>query len=152
MARGKNYAGVGGAASGTDKTMLTLITAATIRPEIHYFSLGSSAAVGDTAALMVLQRFTAVGTEGGGFTPIALDPANPAALSDCGVGVFSVEPTYTASAILWKQAFNQRATVQWWAAPGEELIAPATANNGIGIKSVSSTSTQTIDCCLHWNE
>lgn len=139
----RRYSGVGSAAVGTNVTILTLISAATIRPEIYEFLLGSGVnAPGDLATIFHLERFTAAGTEGSGFTPHALDPADDGLeLADYGVGVFSPEPTYTAGAILYKLAMNERATYRWVAAPGSGLKSPATAASGTGIQSQSSGGT-----------
>ena len=137
------YSGVAdGVAVGTDKTVLTLISATPIRPELIEFFLSCNATPADLSTLFHLERFTAVGTEGSGFTPHAIDPISPAADADYGVGVFSAEPTYTANAILWSKAFNQRNTLRWAAvAPGAGFIAPATANNGLGLQSQASGGT-----------
>ncbi len=139
---GRRYSGVGSAAVGTSITVLTLVSATTIRPEIYEFLLGSGVnAPGDLATVFHLERFTAAGTEGSGFTPHALDPGDPASLADYGVGAFSPEPTYTAGAILYKIAMNERATYRWVAAPGSGLKSPATAASGTGIQSQSSGGT-----------
>lgn len=136
------YFGKGGGAAGTDKTILTLISAATVRPGIYKIGIGCVATPADQTTSWGILRFTAVGTEGSGFTPTALDPSSPAALSDCGVGVFSVEPTYTASSHLFQASIYQRAPFVF-SCEGHEIIAPATANNGLGLKSLSSTATAT---------
>lgn len=134
------YFGKGGGAVGTDKTLLTLISAATVRPAIYKLSIGSAATPADQTTSFALLRFTAVGTEGSGWTPVAIDPSSPAALSDCGVGTFGAEPTYTASSHLFQQSVYQRAPFVFHC-EGHEFVAPATANNGIGLKSLSGTGT-----------
>lgn len=148
----RKYAGTASAATGTDKSILTLISAATIRPELYEMMFGSVATPADQAADFVLMRFTAVGTEGSGFTPVALDPGDPASLADYGCGVFSVEPTYTANSILWAQPINQRASWRWLADDGCAIKAPATAANGLGLKSATSTSTQSTRVTMHHME
>lgn len=150
MARGKNYAATGLGTTGTDKTILGLTSAATVRPELHYLSLGSGATPADQATTLVLKRYTAAGTATA-VVPIALDPASPAALAAAGEN-HTVEPTYTAASELFSIPVNQRNTVQWWAAPGGEIVLPATAANGVGIKSLSSTGTPTMDATFHWQE
>lgn len=145
---GRRYSGNGAAAVGTNKTILTLISAATIRPKLYDLLIGSGATPADLATIFHLERFTAVGTEGSGFTPLALDPGDPASLADYGVGVFAAEPTYTANAVLMKLALNQRATFRWVAAPGSELVAPASANNGIGLQAQSSGGTASHDVTM----
>jgi hypothetical protein len=74
--------------------------------------------------------------------PTNLDPAGPTGDVDAGIG-HSAEPTYTASKELFRVPVNQRVTARWVAAPGGELKLPATQNNGAGLYTKSSTSTQT---------
>ncbi len=148
---GRRYAGNGAAAAGTDKTLLALISAATIRPKLYDLIVGSNATPADIAALYHIERFTAVGTEGSGFTPVAIDDGDPASLADYGVGAYSAEPTYTANKILLKVSFNQRNTVRWVAFPGGELTAPATANSGLGLQCQSAGSTGTYEASM-WHE
>lgn len=116
----------------TNATTLGAINAVTTtRGKIYDFIIGSSAAPADNAAKYVLQRFTATGTSTA-VTPTALDTGDPAALLTAGQA-HTVEPTYTAGAILLQFATNQRGTWRWVAAPGSELIIPSTASNGIGL-------------------
>lgn len=152
MSRGTNYNVTGAAATGTDKTILGLTSTAAIRPEVDYISIGFSGAPADAAAIMHVKRFTAAGTAGSAVTPPAIDSASPAAVAVVGKGVYSVEPTY-ATEPLFDWALNQRHTLQWWAMPGKEVILPATAANGIGVKSSSvSTGTPTAEVGLSWLE
>jgi hypothetical protein len=146
-----SYTGVGAAAVGTDKTVMNLISSATRRPALTELIVSCSASPADLSTLFHLERFTAVGTEGSGFTPLPVDPASPAAASDFGVA-HSAEPTYTASAILMKFALHQRSIFRWVAAPGRELVAPATANNGIGLQSQSSGGTASHDATMFFVE
>ena len=144
-----SYSGSAGAvASGTNKTILTLISAAGVKPKLYEFNIGSVATPADQAAHFHLERFTAAGTEGSGFTPLPIDPAFGAAAADYGVGVFGAEPTYTASAVLFSISLNQRASYRWVAAPGKELRAPATASNGIGLQVQTSNSTQAYEASM----
>ncbi|OHB75584.1 MAG: hypothetical protein A2W31_00820 [Planctomycetes bacterium RBG_16_64_10] len=55
----------------------------------------------------------------------------------------TVEPTYTTE--LLRFSINQQATFRWVAAPDGELIAPATASNGIGLQFYS-VSGGTAEC------
>ena len=136
---------VASVASGTDKTIINLFNPTatpTNRGRICDVVVGSVATPADQAADFLLNRTTAVGTEGSGLVPNNLDPAGPAGAYDSGLGVFSVEPTYTAAKQLLAFQLNQRATFRWVAAPGYELIMAATQNNGAGLKTITSTSTQ----------
>lgn len=95
------------------------------------FTLGMEAPPASLANLWTWQRFTAPGTSTA-VTAQALDPADPAALTVAGQN-HTVEPTYTAATILATVGLNQQATFRWLSAPGSELVAPATNNNGLGI-------------------
>ena len=152
----ERYSGFcGGVASGTDKTLLNLFNSAaspTSRARLFYGMIGSDDTPGDQACRFTFGRTTAVGTEGSGFTPNNLDPAGPAGAWDFGVGTFSAEPTYTANKQLMAASINQRANWQWYANEGCEMIAAATQNNGIGLKSASSTSTQAYEATLWFSE
>lgn len=140
---GRRYTGHGTGAVGTDKSLLTLISATTIRPCLYEIITGCEATPADQATDFKVVRFTAVGVEGSGFTPLAHDPADPASLADYGSGVFGTEPTYTASAFLLQWSQNQRVTFRFVTIPEMGFLAPATAANGIGIKSSSATGTAT---------
>ena len=146
----RKYAAFGSASAGTNKTILAVTSAATIRPELYDILLSSSGTAGDNASIFYAARYTAAGTATS-VTPIALDPGDPAALAAAGKA-HTVEPTYTANAILLEFAVNQRATFRWVAVPGGELKCPATASNGIGVYTPSSTGTPTIEATIHWCE
>jgi hypothetical protein len=118
-------------AAASDITILGLTSAATIRPHLYHITFGSDAAPADQAFNMTLQRYTAAGTATS-FTPVAHDPNNPAALAAAGSN-HTVEPTYTASAIVMNFAINQQATFVWQTDPEWGILAPATAANGLGL-------------------
>ena len=65
-------------------TLFTLTSTSAVRPCIYELILGSSATPADNALLWQLQRVTAAGTATS-YTPVALDPADPAATSVAGV-------------------------------------------------------------------
>ncbi len=133
---GRRYSIVGDQTAASNASIISVTSASTIRPELYEFLLGCGATPGDLASILHIERFTVAGTSTG-FTPIALDPADPAALA-AGGSNHTVEPTYTASAILYKLSLNQRATYRWVAAPGSGFKAPATAANGLGLQFQSS--------------
>jgi hypothetical protein len=150
---GRKYSGITATiATGTNKTLQSLQSATTIRPRLYEIIMGSNATPADQACQLSVLRFTAVGTAAGTFTPVAIDPGDPASLAVINQGVFSGEPTYTANSNLLLISMNQRATFRWIVNPGYELIAPATANAGLGIKTLLSTSTQTMDTSFSWEE
>lgn len=135
----RRYSTYGAGDTGTDKTVLTVVSTTAIRPAICDILLGAGTTPSDHACKWVMNRFTAGGT-GTAFTPVALNPSDPAA-TFTSASNHTVEPTYTASSYLLGWSMNQRGTFRWVAAPGFELIAPNTAANGIGLKTLSSTST-----------
>ena len=147
---GRRYHSRGSVAVGTDKSAVSLISAATIRPRLYDLIIGCVATPADAATNWAVQRFTADGT-GTAFTPIALDPADPAPLATSKSN-YTVEPTVTAATFLFQASINQRATFRWVAAPGGELVAPATAANGLVVKSASSTVTTTHECGIWFEE
>lgn len=100
--------------------------------------VGSEAAAADNPFLYILQRCTAQGTSTA-VTLLPLDPADAATEATSGQN-HTVEPTYTAGAILLEIPLNQRATFRWIATEGGRLIAPATASNGIGIQTPTASA------------
>lgn len=121
------------------------------RNKIAYLTLGSDATPADNAAEYNLQRYTVDGTATA-ITPTALDMADAAALSEAGEA-HTIEPTYTANLILLQFMANQRATFQWYAAPGYEFVLPATADSGAGLLSVTvAGSAVNVGCCIHFEE
>lgn len=149
---GRHYSISGQAANTANTTILGLTSAATIRPKVYDLILGSDATPADNAAEYNLQRYTTAGTPAGAVTPQLLDPGDPASLATAGQGVYSVEPTYTANAIMLMWAQNQRATFRWVAAPGGEIILPATAANGVGVRAITVTAAVNTNCCIHFEE
>ncbi len=148
------FAGSGaGLLNGTDETLITLVGGGTAaRARLYDVVVGSVATPADQACHIGLKRFTAAGTEASGFTPVPLDAADAVSSADCGLAVFSVEPTYTASEELLTFSVNQRATLRWVAAPGSELVVPASAANGIGVRSISSTAAYNMEVAILFEE
>lgn len=148
---GRRYSIDGQDTNTAGTSILGLTSAATIRPKIYDLIFGSDATPADNAGEYVLQRYTAAGTATA-VTPRALDPGDPASLAAAGE-VHTVEPTYTADAIMLQWAQNQRATFRWVAAPGGEIILPATAANGVGIQVIGiAGSAVNMNACIHFEE
>jgi hypothetical protein len=149
MARRYSVTGQGTNTAAT--SIVGLTSAATIRPRIYDIIIGSDATPADMAAEYAFRRYTAAGTSTA-VTPQALDSSDPAALASAGQA-HSAEPTYTANAIVLDCSVNQRATFRWVAAPGGELVLPATAANGIGMQVITlSGSAVNVTCTLHYEE
>jgi hypothetical protein len=115
------------------KTMLVLVSTATIRPRVLAIAYSNVGAVSlDSQWQVQVKRFTAAGTTTA-VTPASTDSADPAATLVAGSNA-SVEPTYTANTIVQDLGINPRNTFRWVAYdPRDELIMPATAANGLGI-------------------
>ena len=145
MYQGRNYAVATTAALASSSTLplLTIIGTAAVRSMIYEFEFGSSGTPADSAASFTIQRCTTAGTPGSSFTPVAIDPGDPAAVSTCGLATFSAGPTLTSNAYLYNFGINQRATFRWIAAPGSELKIPATASNGLAFMPLNVSTTWT---------
>jgi hypothetical protein len=131
------------ASGATNKTLITIVASATVRPRIYDLVIGSNATPADQSAQYGVSRFTAAGT-GTSFTPLPLNSSDVAAVATSAIA-HSVEPTYTANQTLLTIDLNQRATFRWVASPGMEFVAPATAANGLGLRLISATTTLIAD-------
>ena len=123
-------------------TTLGLVEAQTTglrRFAIYDIIMGSEASPTDSVNQWVVQRITADGTVTG-VTPAPLDAADAAASAQGGENC-TVEPTYTANTVMLSIPLNTRATFRWVAAPGSELVAPATNEAGFGFKTPTASST-----------
>lgn len=132
------------------KTLLGLTGGTTVRPNIYDLYIGSSATPADNALLWYIQRSTAAGTSTA-VTPSALDSADPAAIATAGQN-HTVEPTYTAGAILFHLALNQRASVRAALDPSAPMIVPATASNGLGLYPSHASFTGNVDATVYYAE
>ncbi len=124
--------------------------------EINFGNIGSPA---DLTSLYLVGRVTTTGT-GTARTPTKLDPADRAAQS-VATEDHSSEPVYqnTQNALddfregdLLRVALNHRGTMRWVAPPDGELVYPATANNGVGIKASHASATTYYFGAFHWRE
>ena len=107
------------------------------RAKVYDWMFGSEASPADNAFLWQMQRCTTAGTYTG-VTPRPLDPADAATELDAGENC-TAEPAYPP-AMLLSIPLNQRASYRWVAAPGSELVLPATATNGFAINTPTATA------------
>ncbi len=115
------------------------VSATTRRFKIYDIIFGSEASPSDQAFLFELNRSTTAPT-GTAVTPNPLDPADTAAAC-VALENLTVQGTNTAGAVPLAVPLNSRATFRWVAAPGSELVAPATANNGFHVNTPTATNT-----------
>lgn len=129
-----------------------IVSAATVRPKIYDLVIGSPSTPADQAASWTLRRSTTASTGGTAITPSAIDPADPASLSSAMIAPSMSAPTLTSGLILLAWALNQRATFRWVAAPGKELVMPATAANGIAMMNPVLTGAFNVSGCIEFEE
>ena len=121
----------------TKATLSTTVGAADVeapavdmrRIAVNGLRMGFLTASGDVAIAIQLKRQT-TGATGTGVTPAPLDSADAACVT-VGNSNITVEGTVPATAALFAVAFNLRGMLQFDAAPGREMIVPATANFGL---------------------
>jgi len=115
-----------GAANVEDVLVVNAVTAAR-RIKVYDYMVACTATPADAVFIHFIKRTTADPT-GASVTPSPLDPADAA----CSAGGFdTVTVIATAGVFLLQVPLNHRATYRWVAAPGSELIGPATDNNGL---------------------
>jgi hypothetical protein len=103
--------------------------------------LGNASSPADNAFIYNFIRCTTAGT-GTTVTPVQLDnQGDTLASTIVATNLISADPSLSGIAILnWP--VNQRGSVRWVAAPGDELVIPSTASNGFmfGLSAASSTT------------
>ena len=133
----KYFAGFNDTADTTNLTGHLDVDATTVRRfKVYDWNVGCEGAAADNPFLWRILRISGAVTSSA-VTPSPLDPADAAALTDAGENVTS-NPTLGVE--LAQVALNQRNTYRWQASPGSELVAPATAGNGMGWQPTTSTA------------
>ena len=131
------------AISSTYKSLLVVNAIATPRRgKLYDITFGTLGTPADTTYQFDVSRTTAAGTATATMVPAPLDPADAAA-SSASFCNYTGEPTYTAATSLFNLGINQRASYRWVAAPGSEMVWPATNLNGLGIRAQSASGTAT---------
>lgn len=109
---------------------------------IYDVTFGADGTPADNQVSYVINRQTSTGTRTAAVPP-PVDSSDAAALITVGVNT-TIEPTITAATQLLEVATNERATYRWVAAPGSELVVPATNVAGLGGRSKSTAYTGTV--------
>lgn len=137
--------------SSSYKTLVSInCTATTRRVRLYELELGAVGTSADNVLEWDVSRMTAAGT-GTTVTPPPLDPADAAAVTLATVN-YTAEPTVTAASSLVYFGMNQRSTFRWVAAPGSELVIPATNLAGLVVRALSSTYTSTASATMLFTE
>jgi hypothetical protein len=118
---------------------LTAATATLCRGQIVEVSYGADGAPNATDCQIVydISRQTAAGTNTAA-TPVIINPGDVASRTVGSVN-FTAEGTITATSTIFTRALNQRASQQWYANPGSELLWPATNLAGLAVRALSPT-------------
>lgn len=132
--------GLGGtlqAVSSAYKTLLSVTAQTTSlkRGKLYDVTFGTIGTPADQTYEFDISRQTAAGTSTA-VTPNALDPADAAAFT-VGSANFTAEPTITAASSMFYLGINQRASYRWVAAPGSEVLWPATNLAGLAMRTRS---------------
>lgn len=138
----------------TYKTQLdiTAATGATTlrRAWLYDLMFGVDGTPADNVVVWKADRQTSTGTRSA-VVPPPLDFADAAALITCGANT-TIEGIITSATQLIEIGVNQRASYRWVAAPGGELIVPATNVAGIGVRTKSPAYTGTVTAACHFWE
>jgi hypothetical protein len=110
------------------------------RIKLYGLVVGSEDTPANLANLWQLQRSTTAGTWTNARTPQPLDLADAAAVS-VGQDTATVDPTLTSNAFLGDIPLNLQASWNWQCIPGGEIVVPATANNGLALRTPTVGST-----------
>lgn len=115
------------------------------RGKIYDLLIGTNGTPADNAVEFDISRITTISTAvaaGTLITPQPLDPADAAATSVVTANSTG-SPTVSIQNILYV-GINQRASYRWVAAPGSELVWPATSSNGFALRGRSPGYTGTL--------
>ena len=121
------------------------------RGKIYDLLVGTDGTPADNFMTWDVSRITSTVAGAVSFTPNALDPADAAADSQAFTN-HTAEATITSSSSLFVVGVNQRASYRWVAAPGGELLWPATTANGLVVRVLSGGYTGTATATVHFEE
>ena len=115
------------------------------RGKIYDLLIGTNGTPADNFVEWDISRVTTVSTSAAAGTLVAappLDPANAVALTVCTVN--STGSATISVPNIFYVGVNQRASYRWVAAPGSELVWPATSSNGFALRGRSGGYTGTL--------
>lgn len=120
----------------TAKTVISNISAVSIRPYLYDWTFGTTGTPSDSVMTVTVTRATTM-TAGTSSTTVVASPLDSidAAATSTSAGAWTAEPTI--GVVLFQVGLNVRATYRWVAAPGGELVSPATAAAGLALRTLS---------------
>jgi hypothetical protein len=141
MAKFSTSTVIAGTPQPASSSMLTTLTAVAAssnprRGKLYDVMFGTLGTPADQTYAFQIERQTAVGTGGSTAGPEPLDPADTNLTSVC---VANPTANGTLSTPVFYLGINQRASYRWVAAPGSELVWPATASNGFALQMASAS-------------
>lgn len=146
----------GQAVSGSYKSQIVVYassgTQALRRGKWYDVLVGTDGVPADNYLQWDISRNTTTPTSGTQTSINPLDTADSSAAALAIINLGGGEPTYTSSSSLFNVGVNQRASYRWVAAPGSELVFPATAGNGLGLRVLSGGYTGTVACTVLFSE
>ena len=107
---------------------------------IHEYIIANVGTPADLVTLHTVQRTTAIGVQIA-VVPTVNDFADRAAQADVGEDSDPTGPTYTSAEEIDEIPLNNRALYRWVAAPGWEIVCPATAGDGVGWGATHASAT-----------
>ena len=131
---------------------ITATTGASTLGENRWYDIlvGVDSVPADNATNWDVSRFTAAGTGVSG-NVIPLSPSTRGAGATATINC-TANPTTTANSSVWALAMNQRASFRWVAAPGSELVGPATNANGLTLGAFSGAYAGVVNCAVLFSE
>ena len=147
--------GAGAAAiAASYKTIISAIASANSRILLYEMLFGTIGTPADQVLQFSVDNESAMtaGTNNTTVTPTPQDPGPgtpPSPLTTAG-GAWTTEPTVGTN--FFEAGCNMRQMVRWVAKDGKELVAPATANHGIGLRILSPTYTGDVRATLFYTE
>ena len=134
-----------------DATALSFAAQSTAhRNMVYELWMGNEGSPADQVTIYHIARVTTDGA-GSAVTPSPLDPGDRASQCTC-LENHTTEPTYTSGGEILEIPLNHRATFRWVAAPGGEIVTPATDNNGLGLKAIHASVTTDFRMGAMWEE
>jgi hypothetical protein len=129
---------------------LTSSSATPRRGKVYDVLIGTNGTPADNFVEWDISRVTASSTATV-LAATALDSADAAAITNVTVNS-STAGTITSGSNVFYVGVNQRASYRWVAAPGGELVWPATSSNGFQLRARSGGYTGTATGTIHFEE
>ena len=141
------------ACSATYKTLVNVYAGSTVRRgKIYDVLVGTNGTPADNYMEWDISRFSVtISISATAVTPSPLDIAD-AAFAGVSLANSTADSTYLTGASVFYVGVNQRASYRWVAAPGSELVYPATATTGLALRTRSGGYTSTATGALYVSE